>query len=100
MESPRTHRINNCMKESSFSLLNAICIGSVLMLLHNFIVEYSLMNGSIGIVHGIVYMEHDGPYNQKALTIYVVVEFKESSILNEKNDGRPTFNFYSNSYRN
>ena len=44
LEYPRTNGINNFIKESSMSLLNAICIGSVVMLLHNFIIEYKFMN--------------------------------------------------------
>ena len=54
-------------------ILNAICIVSVLMLLRNFIVEHNLMNGSIRIVHDIVYIKHDVTNNQTALPSYVVV---------------------------
>ena len=56
LEYPRTNGINHCIKELSMQLLNAICIGSVVMLLRNCIFEYNLIHGSIGIVKNIVYM--------------------------------------------
>ena len=65
-------------------LLNAVCIGSVVMLLCKFILEYKLINGYIGIVHDILYIENYGPNNQKALHAYDVVEFKDSSIPNDR----------------
>ena len=64
---PSQYGINHCIKEPYMSLLNAICIGPVTILLRNFIVEYNLMNGSIVIVHDIVYTENDGTNNQIAL---------------------------------
>ena len=84
LESPCRNGINNCIKESYMPLLNAICIGSVLLLLSNLIVEYNLMNGDIGILHDIVYTEHDRHNNQTALPAYVIVEFKDCSIPNDK----------------
>ena len=49
------------MEEASYPLQNAVCIGAVVMLLCKFVVEYGLMNGSIGIVCEIVYENKEGP---------------------------------------
>ena len=64
-------------------LLNAICIGSFVMLLRNFIVEYNLINGAIRIIHDILYTEYDGPNNQIAIPEYDFVEFKYLIIPND-----------------
>ena len=39
--------INHCVKESSLPAHQALCFGTKVMLLHNFIVDYKLMNGAI-----------------------------------------------------
>ena len=54
------------------------------MLLHNFIVEYKIINGSIGVVRDIVYKDHSGPNNEEALPEYVIVDFPESTIPEEE----------------
>ncbi len=68
---------NHCVKESSMCGRLAICVGAIVMLLRNFIVEYKLMNGSIGIVKEIVYENKEGPADRNNLPAYVIVEFSE-----------------------
>ena len=81
---------NHCVKESSMCGRLAICVGAIVMLLRNFIVEYKLMNGSIGVVKQIVYENKEGPADRNNLPAYVIVEFSECEIPEEENliDGR------------
>ena len=72
------------MKECSLPARQALCIGAKVMLLHNFIVEYKIINGSIGVVRDIVYKDHSGPNNEEALPEYVIVDFPESTIPEEE----------------
>ena len=69
-----------CVRETSLPLRVAICKGAVVMLLKNFVVEYKLMNGSIGVVRKIVYRDSAGPSNHLSQPAYVIVEFPSSEI--------------------
>ena len=72
---------NHCVSECSYPVKIALCEGCVVMLLRNFIVEYNLMNGAIGIVRKIVYKHSDGPKSKnKQLPAYVIVEFNNVTI--------------------
>ena len=76
---------NHCVSECSYPAKVALCEGAIVMLLCNFIVEYNIMNGSIGIIKKIVYEEHNGPKNStNVLPSYVIVEFKNVVIPEEK----------------
>ena len=80
---------NHCVSECSYPTKVALCEGAVVMLLRNFIVEYNIMNGSIGIIRKIVYEEHDGPKNStNVLPSYVIVEFK-NVVIPEENKAFP-----------
>ena len=61
--------INHCVKESSLSVRQALCMGAKVMLLTNFIVELKVMNGSIGEVKKIMYKTSDGPANNNTLSV-------------------------------
>ena len=51
----------------------------------NFIVEeWKLLNSSIGTVIDIIYVESNGPHGKDALPLFVVVEFKHSSVPAER----------------
>ena len=55
------------------------------MLLKNFAVELKLMNGSVGIIRIIVYANAEGHESEtKSLLAYVIVEFKNISIPDDK----------------
>jgi hypothetical protein len=75
--------VNHCAKESSLPTRVAICVGSIVMLLRNFVVEYKLMNGSVGTIREIVYKSNNGPDNDNELPSYVIVEFPNSTIPEE-----------------
>ena len=64
----------------SYPAISAFCVGAVVMLLKNFIVEEKLMNGSIGKVIEIAYDNSNGPNIAGALTLYVVVDFPKCSL--------------------
>ena len=49
------------LKDTSIPLANALCVGAIVMLLKNAIVEFNLMNGAVGIVRQICYSNSDGP---------------------------------------
>ncbi len=56
------------------------------MFLCNFVIEYGLMNGSIGIVCEIVYENKEGPNGSSfELPLYVVVEFMHCTIGSDVN---------------
>ena len=58
-----------------------MCAGPYVMLLNNYVVEWKLVNGSIGIVRGIVYGNSHGlNENFKHVTAYVIVEFTSASV--------------------
>jgi ATP-dependent exoDNAse (exonuclease V) alpha subunit len=56
---------------------------AIVMLLRNFVVEYKLMNGSVGTIREIVYESNNGPDNDNELPSYVIVEFPNSTIPEE-----------------
>ena len=64
---------NHCVKESSLTVQQALCIGGIVMLLKNFIVELNIMNGSIVSIKDIVYETRDGPDKENALPAYIIV---------------------------
>lgn len=77
---------NHCVKETSYPLQNVLCVEAKVMLLRNFVVEYGLMNGSIGVVKDIVYENKEGPGRSLSeLPLYVVVEFPLCNIGSDAN---------------
>ena len=52
------------------------------MLLINFIVEYKLMNGSVGTVRDICYKNKEGntPEGDDSVYVYAIVEFPDSTV--------------------
>ena len=50
-----TGRIDHISKECPLPKTNAFCVRAVVMLLTNFVVEYNLYNGAVGIIDEIVY---------------------------------------------
>ena len=77
----RTNGENHCISECSYPNRIALCIGSVVMLLKNYMVELNLLNGSVGIVRKIVFSHKDGPkLHKNNLPSYVIVEFKNTTI--------------------
>ena len=76
---------NHCVKESSLCGRLTICVGTIVMLSRNFIVEYKLMNGSIVIVKEIVYENKEGPADRDSLPAYVIVQFTDYIIQEEDN---------------
>jgi hypothetical protein len=75
---------NCCISESNFPLRLLLCTGAKVMLLYNFIVEYKLMNGSVGIVRDMCFKFPQGDQNSDDGTKYVVVEFPDSTIPENK----------------
>ena len=80
LQSVRQDSVNHCVKESSLPLRLALCVGAKVLLLSNFVVEYKIMNGSIGTVTDIVYKDKAGPRDSKSLPAYVIVYFPKSCI--------------------
>ena len=80
LQSVRRDSVNHCVKESSLPLRLALCVGAKVLLLSNFVVEYKIMNGSIGTVVDIVYKDKAGPRDAKSLPAYVIVYFPKSCI--------------------
>ena len=77
-------RRNHAKEEVNLPALNAICEGSIVMLLVNYVVEQGLKNGSMGTVVDIVYADSTGPANRDSLPLYVVVDFPECTISAEE----------------
>ena len=73
-----SHGINYCVKESSFPSRLALPINAKVMLIKNYIVEWKVMNGSVGTVVDIVYKNSNGPMKENALPEYVIVDFPYS----------------------
>ena len=66
------------LNDTSLPLLNALCVGAIVILLKNMMVELNLMNGAVGYVRDICYRHKDGPnqpMGNKHPDMYVVVEF-------------------------
>ena len=78
-----TNGCNQCVKEISYPKRTELCVGASVMLLKNFIVEWKIMNGSIGIVCQIIYDQPQGQTNDiKYLPSYVIIELPSSTIPN------------------
>lgn len=76
---------NHTKKEINLPARNALCVGAKVMLLHNFVVEQGLMNGSLGYLKSIVYSDSVGPLGEGLpLPKYCVVDFPDSKIPKEK----------------
>ena len=82
--------INLCIIELLYPKISALCVGEVVMLLQNYIVEEKLMNGSVGTVKEIFYDNPMGPYNSGRLTLYVVVDVSESTLDSSLIPGSPS----------
>ena len=83
---------NCCVKECSYPKQNALCNGSKVMLLKNFVVEQGLMNGAVGEVKYLCYKHQSGPHpdiheindeEHDSNLQYVIVDFPESDIPDE-----------------
>ncbi len=81
MKTSRLDGKNCCLRECSFPLCSLLCVDAKVVLLVNYIVEYKLMNGSIGVVKQLCF---SNPEEDKKRTddsrMYVVVDFPESTI--------------------
>ena len=77
METCKSNGKKCCIGESNLPLRSLLCEGAKVMLLENFIVEYKLMNGSVGVVQGLYFSNAEGMPDDK---MYVVVDFPESTI--------------------
>jgi hypothetical protein len=64
------------MGESNLPLRSLLSKGAKVMLLDNFIVEYKLMNGSVGVVQDLYFSNAEGKPHDK---MYVVVDFCEKN---------------------
>ncbi len=72
---------NHAKKEINLPVQNALCSDAKVMLLHNFLVELGLMNGSVGYLKYIVYEDSAGPRaDGNPQPLYVVVDFPDSLI--------------------
>ena len=78
-----SHGINHCVKELSFPSRLALRINAKVMLIKNYIVEWKVMNGSVGTVIDIVYKDSNGPMKENTLPEYVIVDFPYSCIPSE-----------------
>jgi hypothetical protein len=81
METIKSNGKNCCINESNLPLRGLLCMGAKVMLVDNFIVEYKLMNGSVGVVQGLYFSNSQGQPDDK---MYVVVNFPESTIPEER----------------
>ena len=75
-----TSGTNHARSEINLPDFSALCVGAVVMLLVNFIVEKNLKNGSVGTIREIIYENQEGPREEGALPLYVVVEFPDSEM--------------------
>lgn len=81
----RTDGINHCVKSSPYPTLIGLCVGAKVMLIKNFVPELKLMNGSIGVVHKIVYRHKLGPkHSSNELPSYVIVNFPNYNIIDSQ----------------
>jgi hypothetical protein len=79
LNSTKTNGKNCCVSESNLPLRNLLCVGTIVMLLLNFVVEENLMNGSVGIVRHICFKNPEGDANPDP-SDYIVVEFPRSKL--------------------
>ena len=71
------------MRDASYPRRIAFCVGAVVIILKNYIFEWKIMNGAIGIVCDIVFDNITGQRKQDdAIHVYVVVEFPNYIIPN------------------
>lgn len=86
LQSSRTNGKNCCLTESNFPVRNLLCTGATVMLLINFIVEYKIMNGSVGTVKDICFenKEGDAMDDDGSVYVYAVVEFPDSTVPENK----------------
>ena len=63
------HRV----KELSLPACLALCIGVKVMLIKNYIVEWKLMNDSVGTVVDTVYRDAAGPINNNTQPSYIII---------------------------
>ena len=75
-ETSNDRGVNHCVKQSSLPQRLALCVGAMVMLLQNFIVEHNIMNGCVGMAKAIIYELPNGPTDKNALAKYVIVDFK------------------------
>ena len=79
----------NCLaRETRFPRKQAMCVGSLVMLTHNFHVSAGLMNGAIGTVRDIHY-ENPEAMGRKDAKFYVIVEFPKCTLTTSLVPGRP-----------
>ena len=84
LNSVRDDGKNCCVRDSKLPMKNALCVGAKVMLLKNFLVEYHLMNGSVGTVTHLCYLHCDGPnHNSENDLQYAIVDFPQSTIPEE-----------------
>ena len=81
MNTCKTNGKNCCISECNFPLRSLLCVGAKVMLLDNSIVEYKLMNGSVGVVKDLCFSNPEGTPDDN---MYVVVDFSESTIPDEQ----------------
>ena len=89
-----TGRVDHISKECPLPKTNAFCAGAAVMLLTNFVVEYNLYNGAVGVIVDIVFENADGPLNVEVeYPEYIIVDFPDSSIPPEHqyDTDNPTF---------
>lgn len=70
-----------CISECNFPLCSILCVGAKVMLLENFIVEFKLMNGSVGVIRDLCFSNPEGTPDDK---MYVVVDFPDSTVPEEQ----------------
>ena len=70
---------NCCARGNVLPVMSAICVGCMVMLLVNKVVEEDLYNGSVGIVRDICYKPGE-QVGGKGARMYVVVEFENSKL--------------------
>ena len=75
---------NHAKEDINLPELSALCVGAIVMLLINFVVEEDLKNGTVGKVVDIVYENPEGPRDPQAHPLYCVVDFPTSRIPQEK----------------
>jgi hypothetical protein len=81
MNTSRSDGKNCCLHECSFPLHSLLCVDAKVMLLVNYIVEYKLMNGSVGVVKQLCFSNPEGDKKgTEDSRMYVVVDFPESTI--------------------
>ena len=60
MNTSRSDGKNCCLRECSFPLCSLLCVDAKVMLLVNYIVEYKLMNSSVGVVKQLCFSNPEG----------------------------------------